>query len=307
MTLLQKNQTDIICLNADYSTTRLVSKQPALENQLDVNFAPVPFSPVDKGLKCEGGLRTQGYFKYNLKDKPLISVITVVLNGEKCFEETIKSVINQTYDNVEYIIIDGGSTDGTLDIICNYEGLIDYWVSEKDEGIYDAMNKAVLFSSGDWIYILGSDDTLFKNSLHEVAENLIARDSVYYGNVTLLSSGKMYGGAFSKYKLMQQNICHQAIFYPANVFKMANFNTKYRLLADYEFNIRLFGKYQFKYLPINIATYNDNGASSFRDEVLCRDLLMIVLTNFGLLYYIAKLIRNFAAMLYKKQRIIKVV
>ena len=90
--------------------------------------------------------------------KPLISVITVVYNGEKYLEETIQSIINQTYDNVEYIIIDGGSTDGTVDIIKKYEDRIDYWVSEKDKGISDAFNKGVKVAKGDYINFQGDGD-----------------------------------------------------------------------------------------------------------------------------------------------------
>ncbi len=82
---------------------------------------------------------------------PLITVITVVYNGEKYLEETIQSVINQTYPNVEYIIIDGGSTDETIDIIKKYEDKIDLWISEKDEGIYDAMNKGIYLATGQWV------------------------------------------------------------------------------------------------------------------------------------------------------------
>jgi len=83
-----------------------------------------------------------------MKNKPLISIVTVVYNGEEFLEETIKSVVSQTYKNIEYIIIDGGSTDGTVDIIKKYEDKIDYWVSEPDSGIYDAMNKGIDKASG---------------------------------------------------------------------------------------------------------------------------------------------------------------
>ncbi|MDW8003136.1 MAG: glycosyltransferase, partial [Deltaproteobacteria bacterium] len=97
-----------------------------------------------------------------IKELPLITVITVVLNGEKYLEETIQSVINQTYPNVEYVIIDGGSTDGTLDIIKRYEDYIDYWVIEKDRGIYDAMNKGILCTVGNFVYFLGIGDKLYQ-------------------------------------------------------------------------------------------------------------------------------------------------
>ena len=96
---------------------------------------------------------------------PRISIITVVYNGASTLEQTILSVLKQTYSRIEYIIIDGGSKDGTVDIIKKYQDRIAYWVSEPDEGIYDAMNKGIRHASGDWIYFLGADDILY-NILH---------------------------------------------------------------------------------------------------------------------------------------------
>ncbi len=157
---------DTFCLDSSYSTTRLVTReQPVINKLSDSKLQNMMFLPPNPERKDEGGLRTKGYFKLSLPAKPLISVITVVSNGEKHLEKTIQSVMNQAYDNVEYIIIDGGSTDGTVDIIRRYDDQIDYWVSEPDSGIYDAMNKAASTSNGNWLYFIGADDVLY-----EVAE-----------------------------------------------------------------------------------------------------------------------------------------
>ncbi len=103
-------------------------------------------------------MRTKGFKKCSTQDSPLITVVTVVFNGAETLEHTIRTVMEQTYDNVEHIIIDGGSTDATLGIIRKYEGDIDYWVSEKDEGIYDAMNKGIALASGEIVAFINADD-----------------------------------------------------------------------------------------------------------------------------------------------------
>ena len=112
-----------------------------------------------------GGLRKQGFYKSSNSDKPLISVITVSLNSEKTIEKAIQSVLNQNYDNVEFIIIDGKSSDQTLEIIKKFESSIDLWISEKDTGIYNAINKGLKICSGDIIGILNSDDEYTKDAL----------------------------------------------------------------------------------------------------------------------------------------------
>ena len=113
----------------------------------------------------EGGLRLKKIFKQSSKNRPLITIITVVLNNEKFIEETINSIINQKYTNIEYIIIDGGSSDNTLNIIKKYQDNIDYIISESDNGLYDAMNKGIILSRGDLIGIVNSDDVLTKSAM----------------------------------------------------------------------------------------------------------------------------------------------
>jgi len=203
---------------------------------------------------------------------PLISIITVVFNGEKYLEETILSVINQTYPNVEYIIIDGGSTDGTLDIIKKYEHAIDYWVSEPDKGIYDAMNKGIKVAKGNWIYFLGADDILY-DVLHKVADNLDVSKKAIYGDVYMPKKHKIYNGKFTKFKMMFHNICHQAIVYNKEVFKKNQFDLKYKLLADYAFNLSHYDEKSFHYIPILIAFYNDldGSSSNGKDEVFQKE------------------------------------
>lgn len=145
----------------DYATTRsLTTEKPPLVNQLDNGISSLLFLLPHPLRQEEGGLRTKGLFKKIDKNERIISVITVVFNGEKYLEQTIQSVINQSA-NVEYLIIDGGSTDNTLDIIKKYENQIDYWVSEPDGGIYDAMNKGTIAALGTHTLHINADDLIF--------------------------------------------------------------------------------------------------------------------------------------------------
>ena len=115
--------------------------------------------------RLEGGIKVNHQVKITDKEKPLISIITVVKNNQRYLEETIQSVLSQTYKNYEYIIIDGGSKDETLKIIKKYDDKIDFWISEKDNGIYDAFNKGLSFAKGDLIGFVNSDDILTNNAL----------------------------------------------------------------------------------------------------------------------------------------------
>ena len=115
--------------------------------------------------KITGGKRRRGNFKNNKKNDPLISVIMVVLNNQKYLTKSINSVLKQSYKNFELIIIDGGSTDGTLKILRKNNNKIDFWISEKDKGLYDAINKGIKLSRGSVISILNSDDVYYRNAL----------------------------------------------------------------------------------------------------------------------------------------------
>ena len=168
-------------LNKEYSTTRLVTKgKPEIIKNTGDEFESVLFLPEGENKKGEGGLRTKGYFKKSYEDKPLISIITVVYNGDKYLEETVQSVLSQTYDNVEYIIIDGASTDGTIDIIRKYEDQIDYWVSERDKGMYDAMNKGIDAASGELINFMNAGDRLIFLDVNSLLKLHTTNTSYYY-------------------------------------------------------------------------------------------------------------------------------
>jgi glycosyltransferase involved in cell wall biosynthesis len=189
---------------------------------------------------------------------PLISIITVVLNAANTLQRAIESVTEQNFDDIEYVIIDGGSTDGSLDIIRRYESKITYWRSEPDNGLYDAMNKGVRAARGRWILFLGADDVLVAR-LADIAPLLRDERTVYYGDVYMPRRKLIYDGPFSAYKIMFKNICQQAIFYPRRVFELYPFDMRYKLWADYVLNLACYGdrRFRFAYIGKLICTYND--------------------------------------------------
>ena len=216
-------------------------------------------------------------------DRPRISIITVVRNGVDTLESCIRSVICQAYENIELIVIDGGSTDGTLDILKHYDDKIAFWTSEPDRGIYDAMNKGTRHATGDRILFLGCDDTLSAD-LRAVVPLMTRVNIIYYGDAYWTGRRRLYDGHFSTAKLARTNICHQAIFYPRAVFEKYAFNLRYSLQADWELNMRCFSDpaFRFQYIPVQVAVYNDlQGLSSVtRDLALEQDYITLMWRHF---------------------------
>jgi glycosyltransferase involved in cell wall biosynthesis len=178
---------------------------------------------------------------------PKISVITVVYNGAKTLEKTIQSVVEQDYTSLEYIVVDGGSTDGTRDIITNYEtgygnsqSRITKSVSEPDNGIYDAMNKGVSMSSGDYLCFLNSGDVFVdKQSVAKIVESLLANalPDVIYGNILVANKegGFMERIAKEPCNLHRMYFCHQSAFTKKEWLQKFPFDTKHTLSADLKF------------------------------------------------------------------------
>lgn len=270
---------DMISLDEEFSTTRLLTKEkPVIVNNPKDRFESVLFLPEAKNRKGEGGLRTRGYFKNRYEDKPLISIVTVVYNGEEFLEETILSVINQSYDNVEYIIIDGGSSDGTLDIIKKYEDRVDYWVSEQDAGIYDAMNKGIDASSGNGLLFLNAGDYFVSDVLNDniiVPSFIKVKYKNFFGNYTDVK--------LKNYKSGLPN-CHQGIIFE-NLKK--KYNLEYKIAADYDFYLQ--HEYNIK-LPIlkvkGYIHYDNNGFSKKNAKIRDNEIADIIKSNFGLLFFL---------------------
>jgi len=193
------------------------------------------------------------------------SIITVCYNASATISETIASVLSQTYRDLEYIVVDGKSTDGTVEILSGIRDERVKFVSEKDSGIYNAMNKGLRMASGDYLIFLGADDTFYDNKvLERVAAKLPKDDSVAYGDVFLKKRKRLYNGAFTRWTWGHRNISHQCIFYPKAVYTKYQYDEKYRSTADWDYNLRLLiDGVPFKYIGETICTFNDaDGLSS---------------------------------------------
>ena len=259
--------------NLDYSTTkRLTKERPVIANKPEDKFESILLLSESQARKGEGGLRTHGYFKQNKIGKPLVSIVTVVFNGEKFLEETILSVISQDYSNVEYIIIDGGSDDGTLDIIKKYEGMIDYWTSEKDRSMYEGINKGITLSLGEYIHCLNSDDFYCDNFvITSLISNACNADCVY-GNIVKLdqlskktTERKIFPVSFFQLLASRHStfLPQPTLFIKNNIYKKVGlYDFKYLYAADYHLNLRLLSVGSIlKYVSIPVVYFRNHESS----------------------------------------------
>lgn len=206
----------------------------------------------------------------------LISIITVVFNGEKYIEDTIKSVINQTYKNIEYIIIDGGSTDGTLDIIKKYESKIAFWLSEPDNGIYDAMNKGLRKAKGYYAGLINSDDFYEPDAVQVIVNEIYNMPDVdiLFGNINIINP-YLNEKKLQTYKKGQKleksfSIWHPSVFVRKSVYETYGyFDLSYSLAADYELLLRFYkNKCKFRYINKTISNFREGGVSFYNKNLI---------------------------------------
>lgn len=181
--------------------------------------------------------------------KPSLSVITVVFNNADCIERTILSVVNQTYPNIEYIVIDGASTDGTLDIIKRYEDKIDVLRSERDKGIYDAMNKGLNLATGDYVLFMNSGDEIYSLNTVERVFNSSSDADIYYGETEMYDEHWNNLGV-RRHKAPEQltyhsfrygmSVSHQAIYIRRDI--TSPYNPEYQLSADIDWILKALKK-----------------------------------------------------------------
>ena len=201
----------------------------------------------------------------------LVSIITVVYNGASTIEQTILSVLNQTYKNIEYLIIDGGSTDGTLDIIKKYDKQISLWISEPDNGLYDAMNKGVERATGEIIGMVNSDDWYELNAVELIidAYRKNPEKKIFHGDrYDVLKDGskkiRRFNTSTFKFIFYGMTYNHPSMFVHIDIYKMIKYDTSLKSLSDYEFVLIVYLKSRdaFYYVPKPYVNYRLDGISA---------------------------------------------
>jgi glycosyltransferase involved in cell wall biosynthesis len=213
-------------------------------------------------------------------DKPIISIITVVFNASLVLEETVLSVLKQKDAAVEYIIIDGGSTDGTIDVIKKYQDRISDWVSEPDTGIYDAMNKGIMRANGKYICFINTGDLLFELPIVVVSNS--TADLISFP--VKLSSGNVFIPTVNFSLRIRNTLPHQGCFYK-NTAELI-YDTNFKVFADFCLNQKMFkNNLVIEVLEAPIVAFHDMGGIS-HDKKHSKEIFKVVRKNFGLHYQI---------------------
>lgn len=197
--------------------------------------------------------------------KCVFSVVTVSFNCVGLIAKTIESILRQDYASLEYIVIDGGSTDGTAEIIRKYQDRLAYWCSEPDGGIYQGMNKGIQHVQGDWIIFMNAGDTFADDHvLSQVASYADKeRYDILYGDIfTTRDEELRLKRASAPCNKQRMYFCHQAAFAKTSILRKMPFDTRFRMSADFHFFKRcyLMG-YRFRHLPVTVAIYDSHGVS----------------------------------------------
>lgn len=256
---------------------------------------PVPeFNKRDPESRFIMGYRSKGLFKKNTDNLPLISIVMPTFNSEKSIEQSIQSVIYQNYTNYELLIVDGLSTDSTLDIVKKYEKYIDGVISEKDKNIFDAINKGTYVSRGEYSVFLGSDDLLMPFSLEKIYENIckVGYFDYFWGDMLTLKENKdiLYKKCFLKSKNYGEFfISHPSLYIRRNVFVyLGGFNINYDICADADFELKLIinNKKGFKiHKPMCVFRSGGNSKFQLHNIYQVKKIFSSYNAKLGLKYY----------------------
>lgn len=226
------------------------------------------------------------------KPNPRFSIITVTYNAEKVLEDTIQSVVTQTYKNIEYIIVDGASTDGTMEIVERYKSRIAKVVSEPDKGLYDAMNKGIGMATGDYLCFLNAGDSFHEDDtlqlmVHSITGNELP--DILYGETAIVDAAghflhmrRLQAPEHLNWKSFKQGmlVCHQAFF--ARHTLMEPYDLKYRFSADFDWSIRLMKKaHTFHNTHVTVVDYLEEGMTTRNHKASLKERFRIMAKHYG--------------------------
>jgi len=235
---------------------------------------------------------------FQLQNK--VSIIMVSLNSVKTIEKSILSVINQTYSNIEFIIIDGLSKDGTQNVLKKYKDKIDKYISEPDNGLWDAMNKGINNVTGEWLYFLGSDDCLFDcNTIESIIIEINCKNKLVILGDVKFDNGKVFKSDISFKTNLINTIHHQSAFYNIQLFNNFRYDQNYNVMSDYELSYMIYKK-KVPYVRVNciVSHFSTLGISSagsniqdLIDMIDIRSKYIIKIINY--LFFVFALINHF--------------
>lgn len=246
----------------------------------------------------------------------LLSIITINLNDNLGLEKTIKSVIEQSFKDYEFIVIDGQSTDGSVDTIKKYSEHIHYWVSEKDDGIYNAMNKGILKASGEYCIFLNSGDFLYDNLvLEKLFSNTFNEDIISCGLKTFSKKEqhiKMPPKVITLYSLIHSSLSHQSTLIKRSVFdKVGLYHENYKIMSDWCFFVEalILHNCSYKVFDIIVSVFNCYGISSTAIQTEHRSSQLYLQNKFPRIindYYMDEAVFNTLYWIYKQKKWIKI-
>ena len=209
-----------------------------------------------------------------------ISIITVTFNNAAVLEDCIKSVLNQSHNSIEHIVIDGGSKDNTINILKKYQNHFSKFISESDQGIYHAMNKGIKMSSGRWIIFMNSGDLFYKkNVLYNFLSENIKNCDIVYGDTLVSAKNLRYtiNSKSFKHKTLLMPFCHQSVFVKSNILKKRSFSLKYRFSSDFDFFYYCYlSRKKFQKIDYIISKVKSGGfADKNRQMVLTKTWLLL--------------------------------
>ena len=205
------------------------------------------------------------------------SIITINFNNDEGLRQTINSVVSQIYDDYEYIVIDGGSTDESVNIIRSFSDNIDYWVSEKDRGIYHAMNKGVAQAHGEYCLFMNSGDLFYNNSVLKLVDESDIQDDIVVGKVVINDKDKQISpppisGELTLYHLYSGSIPHQGSFIKTDLLRKYPYDENLKISSDWKFFVQvlILENRSIRYLDLYVARYDLDGISA-SNPVLMRE------------------------------------